>query len=34
VAAAHELLVFPRAIALGKDDPVERFEVFAAIKVD
>jgi len=34
VAAAHEFLVFPRAIALDKDDPVERFEVFAAIKVD
>jgi hypothetical protein len=34
VPPAHELLGFPRAIALGKNDPVKRFEVFAAIKVD
>ena len=34
VPAAHEFFVFGRAIALRKDDPVEWFEVVAAIKVD
>jgi hypothetical protein len=34
MAPAHEFLILQGTVALRKNDPVKRFEVVAAIKVD